>query len=124
MCHVNLQREAGLMMSNLQILSQFITSLHRMSSEMMSIGIGCVVFPANEIADLSTAPRAPREAKYMAAMGLWRPQTGPGDPGPVPASSCNMCMKCQYCFPGGQDNAVMHRQFLPVGVCPDYVTLI
>ena len=37
----------------------------------------------------------------MAAMGLWRPQTGPGDPGPVPTSSCNSCMKCQYCFPGG-----------------------
>ena len=81
---VNLQRDAGLMLSNLQILSQFVTSLHRMSSEMMSIGIGRVVFPAAEIADLFSAPRAPRAAKYMAAMGLWRPQTGPGDPGPVP----------------------------------------
>ena len=69
---VNLQRDAGLMMSNLQILSQFVTSLHRMSSEMMSIGIGSVVFPADEIADLSTAPRATRATKYMAAMGLWR----------------------------------------------------
>ena len=27
---VNLQRDAGLMMSNLQILAQFVTSLHRM----------------------------------------------------------------------------------------------
>ena len=98
---VNLQRDAGLMMSNLQILSQFVMSLHRMSLEMMSIGIGCVVFPANEISDLSTAPRAPQAIKYMAAMGLWHPQTGPGDPGPVPASSCNTCM-CQYCFPGGR----------------------
>ena len=35
---VNLQRDAGIMLSNLQILSQFVTSLHRMSSEMMSIG--------------------------------------------------------------------------------------
>ena len=70
---VNLQRDAGLMLSNLQILSQFTTSLHRMSSEMMSIGIGCVMFPTNEIADLSTTPRAPRAAKYMAAMGMWRP---------------------------------------------------
>ena len=49
----NLQRDADLMLSNLQILSQFVTSLHRMSSEMMSIGIGRVVFPTNEIADLS-----------------------------------------------------------------------
>ena len=99
---VNLQRDAGIMLSNLQILSQFVTSLHRMSLEMMSIGMGRVVFPAEEIADLSTAPRAPRAAKYMAAMGLWRPQTGPGDPGPVPASSCNACMNCRYCFPEGR----------------------
>ena len=96
---VNVQRDAGIMLSNLQILSQFVTSLHRMSSEMMSIGMGRVAFPAEEIADLSTAPRAPRAAKYMAAMGLWRPQSGPGDPGPMPASSCNACMNCRYCFP-------------------------
>ena len=99
---VNLQRDADLMLSNLQILSQFVTSLHRMSSEMMSIGIGHVVFPTNEIADLSSTRRVPRAAQYMAAMGLWRPQTGPGDPGPVPTSSCNSCVKCQYCFPGGR----------------------
>ena len=81
---VNLQRDAGLMLSNLQILSQFVTSLHRMSLEMMSIGIGHVVFPTNEIADLSTTPRVPRAAKYMAAMGLWRPQMGPVIPGQCP----------------------------------------
>ena len=82
----NLQRDAGLMLPN---LSQFVTSLHRISSEMMSIGIGRVVFPAEEIADFCTAPTAPRAAKYIAAMGLCRRQMGPGDPGPVPASSCN-----------------------------------
>ena len=43
---VNLQRDTGIMLSNLQIFSQFVTSLHRMSSEMMSIGMGRVVFPA------------------------------------------------------------------------------
>ena len=37
---VNLQRDAGLMLSNLQILSQFVTSLHRMSSEMITLGMG------------------------------------------------------------------------------------
>ena len=60
---VNLQRDAGIMLSNLQILFQFVTSLYRMSSEMMSIGMGRVVCPAGEIADVSTAPRAPRAAK-------------------------------------------------------------
>ena len=95
----NLQRDAGLMMSNLQILAQFVTALHRMSSEIMSIGVGHVVFPAEEIAKLSMTPRAQRAAKYMAAMGLWRPPSGPGAPGPVPTSSCASCMRCEYCFP-------------------------
>ena len=89
------------MLSNLQILSQFVTSLHRMSSEMLGLGIGRIVFHSEEFAALSTTPRAPRAAEYMAAMGLWRPQTGPGDPRPVPASSCNACMNCRYCFPEG-----------------------
>ena len=138
---VNLQRDAGIMLSNLQILSQFVTSLHRMSSEMMSIGMGRAVFPAEEIADLSTAPRAHRAAKYMAAMGLWRPQTGPGHPGPVPASSCNTCTNCRYCFPEGLLHvrlelytgimmwcrgtaAVITGHFLRVGDCPGYVRFI
>ena len=99
---INLQRDAGIMLSNLQILSQFAMSLHRMSSEMMVLGVGQMVFLQAEIANLSPAPRAARAAKYMSAMGLWRPQTGPGDPGPVPASSCSTCMTCQYCFPEEQ----------------------
>ena len=73
---VNLQRDAGLMMSNLQILAQFVTSLHRMSSEMLSIGVDHVVFPVEEIEKPS----------------------GPGAPGSLPASTCPSCMKCEYCF--------------------------
>ena len=88
---VNLQRDAGLMMSNLQILAQFVTSLHRMSSEIMSIGVGHVVFPVEEVAKLSMTPRAQRAAKYMTAMG-------PGAPGPFPTSTCASCMRCEYCF--------------------------
>ena len=53
---VNLQRDAGLMMSNLQILAQFVTALHRMSSEMMSIDVGHVVFPTEDVAKLSMTP--------------------------------------------------------------------
>ena len=67
-----------------------------MSSEIMDLGIGHMVFPHDEVAGLSPAPRA---AKYMSAMGLWRPQTGPGDPGPVPASTCR---SCDYYFPEDQ----------------------
>ena len=70
---VNLQHDAGIMLSNLQILSQFATSLHRMSSKLMVLGIGQTMFPQAEVTDLSPAPRAARAAKYMLAMGLWRP---------------------------------------------------
>ena len=91
---VNLQRDAGLMLSNLQIqiLSQFVTSMHRMSTEMMTLGMGHVVFPSEEVAALSTTPRAPRAAKYMAVMGLWRPQTGQGDP----RAGASFILQCQH----------------------------
>ena len=32
--------------------------------------------------------RRSRAAKYMTAMGLWRPPSGPGAPGPLPTSTC------------------------------------
>ena len=56
---VNLQRDAGLILSNLQIMSQFVTLMHRISTEMMSLGLGRLVFPSAEVAGLSTTPRAP-----------------------------------------------------------------
>ena len=71
------------MLSNLQILSQFATALHIMSFSMMALGIGQSLFPRAEVDGLSPAPRAARAASYMSAMGLWRPQTGVGDPRPV-----------------------------------------
>ena len=95
---VNLQRDAGFMMTNLQILGQFVMSLHRMSAEMLSIGVDHAVFPVEEVDRLSVMPRAPRAAKYMSAMGLWRPPSGPGAPGPLPVSTCTSCMKCESCF--------------------------
>ena len=95
---VNLQKDAGFMMSNLQILGQFVTSLHRMSAEMLSIGVDHVVFPVEEVDRLSVMPMAQRAAKYMTAMGLWRPPSGPGAPGPLPTSTCTSCMNCEYCF--------------------------
>ena len=53
---INLQRDAGVMLSNLQILSQFATALHRMSFSMMALGIGQSLFPGTEVDDLSPAP--------------------------------------------------------------------
>ena len=44
---LQLQRDAGLMMTNLQVLSQFVTSLNRMSSEVMWLSFGHEQYPAN-----------------------------------------------------------------------------
>ena len=95
---MNLQRDAGFMMTNLQILEQFVMSLHRMSAEMLSIGVDHAVFPVDEVDRLSVMPRAQRAAKYMSAMGLWRPPSGESAPGPLPVSTCTSCMKCESCF--------------------------
>ena len=96
---INLQRDAGVMLSNLQILSQFAMEMNRMSFSMMALGLGRSLFPRVEVDDLAPAPRAVWAASYMSAMGLWHPQKNPDVPGPVPASSCHSCMSCKYCFP-------------------------
>ena len=91
-----LQRDAGVMLSNLHILSQFAMALNRMSFSMMAL------FPGAEVDALAPAPRAHRAAPYMSVMGLWHPQRNPTVPGPVPASSCNLCINCKYCLPEDQ----------------------
>ena len=94
---VNLQRDAGVMLSNLQILSQFAMAMNRMSFSID--GLGRSFFPRAEVDALAPAPHTARAASYMSAMGLWHPQNNPNVPGPVPASSCHSCMSCKYCFP-------------------------
>ena len=98
---INLQRDAGVMLSNLQILSQFAMAMNRMSFSMMALGLGRSLFPKEEVNDLALAlaPRAVRAASYMSAMGLWHPQKIPDVPVPVPVSSCHSCMSCKHCFP-------------------------
>ena len=65
-----LQRDAGVMLSNLQILSQFAMALNRMSFSMMALGLDRSLFPGAEVDALAPAPRARRAAPYMLAMGL------------------------------------------------------
>ena len=96
---LQLQHDAGLMMSNLQVLGQFVTSLNRMSSEVMRLAFGQEQYPSAAVQSVAPSPRARRAAHYMAAMGLWRPPGGLGAPGPLPTSSCNDCMLCDNCFP-------------------------
>ena len=96
---LQLQHDAGLMMSNLQVLGQFVTSLNRMSSEVLQLLFGHDQYPSEAIQSVAPSPRARRAAHCMAAMGLWRPHGSQGAPGPLPISSCNDCMLCNNCFP-------------------------
>ena len=84
---LQLQHDAGLMASNLQVLGQYVTSLNRMSSEVMRLAFGLEIFPAEVIDAVAPVPRVHRAATQMSAMGLWRPPVGPGVPGLMPGFS-------------------------------------
>ena len=94
-----LHHDASPMMTNLQILSQFVTSLNQMSSEVLRLAFGREQFPADAMQAVLPSSRVRRAAHYMAAMGLWRPMDSPGVPGPLPESSCHDCAMCMNCFP-------------------------
>ena len=96
---LQLQHDAGLILSNLQVLGQFVTSLNRMSSEVMRVAFDHKLFPMEAVQSVVPSHRVRRAAHYMAAMGLWRTPSTPGVPGPLPSSSCNACMMCSDCFP-------------------------
>ena len=78
---LQLQHDAGLMMTNLQVMGQFVTSLNRMSSEVRWLAFGQEQYPWAAVQAVSPFPRVRRAAHYMTAMGLWRPTGGPAIPG-------------------------------------------
>ena len=76
-----------------------MTSLNRMSSEVLRVAFDHKQFPTEAVQSVAPSHRVRRAAHYMAAMGLWRPPSTPGVPGPLPSSSCNDCMMYLDCFP-------------------------
>ena len=101
---LRLHHDASLIMTNIQIMSQLVTSFTRTVSEVMRTVYDREPFPTSAV-DLVTlgrrGRRVRRAAHYMAAMCLWRPTSAPVFPGPISASSCNSCMACNDCFPDG-----------------------
>ena len=98
---LRLHHDASLIMTNVQIMSQLVTSYSRTASEVMRTVYDREPFPTSAGDFVKPGRRVRRAAHYMAAMGLWRPTSAPVFPGPISASSCNSCMACEDCFPDG-----------------------
>ena len=92
---LQLQHDAGLMTSNLHVLGQYVTSLNRVSTEVMSLAIGPELFPSEAVDAHAPVPRVHHAAQKMSAMGLWRPPLGV--PGPMLVSSDNDCLPGAGC---------------------------
>ena len=94
-----LHNDASLIMTNVQVMAQFVTSLNRTASEVMRMVYDKEPFPTDAVQFVTPGRRVRLAAHYMAVMGLWHPTSGPVFPGPIPVSSCNSCMSCEDCFP-------------------------
>ena len=70
-----------------------MTSLNRTSSEVVRIAFGREPFPADAMQQVVPSYRVCRAAHYMAAMGLWRPPSTQGIPGPMPAATKKKAMR-------------------------------
>ena len=75
---LQLQHDAGLILSNVQVLQQLVTSLNRTSSDVLLAVHGRQPFPSSAIQQVMPTYRVRRAAHYMMAMGLWRPPVDTG----------------------------------------------
>ena len=75
---LQLQHDPGLILSNLQVLGQFVTSLNRMSSEVMRVVFDREPFPTAAVQFVALSHCVRWAAHYLAAMGLWRPPSTQG----------------------------------------------
>ena len=96
---LQLQHDAGLILSNVQVLQQLVTALNGASSGVMRAVHGRQPFPTDAMQHVMPSYRVRRAAHYMTAMGLWCPPVAPEIRGPLPVATCNVCMSCSECFP-------------------------
>ena len=96
---LQLQHDAGLILSNGQVLQQLGTALHGASANVMGAVRGRQPFPTHAMQHTLPSCRVRRAAHYMTAMGLWRPSVALGIRGPLPVATCTTCMSCGDCFP-------------------------
>ena len=74
---VHLQRDVGLMQTNVDVLDQYALSLQKAASRIIDCWLGPCEYPAAEIVTGAVGPRVRRAADQMESMGLWRPSLDP-----------------------------------------------
>ena len=74
---VHLQRDVGLMKTNVDVLDQYAPSLQKAASRIIDICFSPSEYPASEVESGTLGPRVYRAAKQMESMGLWRPSMDP-----------------------------------------------
>ena len=94
---LQLQHDAGLIISNVQVLQQLVTALNRTSSDVLRAVHGRQPFPVEVIQQVMPSYRVRRAAHYMMAMGLWRPPVAAEIRALLPGTSCNACRPCTSC---------------------------
>ena len=94
---MQLQRDTGLMASNLTVLSQYVTSLRQISTKVMQSVFGRENFPFQPIDEAAPVPRVDRTFTQMAAMDLWHPPITPEGPGLVTTHHDINCTGCAEC---------------------------
>ena len=96
---LQLQHDAGLILSNVQVLQQLVTALNGASSGVMRAVRGRQPFLTDAMQHVMPSYRVRQAAQYMTAMGLWHPPVAPEIRGPLAVATCNACMSCSEYFP-------------------------
>ena len=74
---VHLQRDVGLMQTNVDVLDQYALFLQKATSRIIDNCLRPSKYPALEVEMGTLGPRVYRAAKQMESMGLWRPSLDP-----------------------------------------------
>ena len=74
---IQLQRDVGLMQTNLDVLDQYSLALQGTASKLIELCLGALPFPVEEVAAGALCPRVRRASVQMEVMGMWRPSMDP-----------------------------------------------
>ena len=77
MAAVHLQRDVGLMQTNVDVLDQYALSLQKAATRLIDNCLGPCMYPAEEVAAGALGPRIRCAAVQMEGMELWRPSLDP-----------------------------------------------